>query len=86
MTIRTSLPTESGENRRFGENQSSRVMKAAWIIGGSVMAAYGIARRDLPGAAIAAGGGYLAYHGLTHELSRKRYILSIPPLSRATST
>jgi uncharacterized membrane protein len=66
MTIRTSLTDQSGQRQPFaGECPASRVMKAASIIAGSVLAGYGVSRRDIPGAAMAAGGGYLAYRGLS---------------------
>lgn len=65
MTIKTSLPNESGENQPFAGEGRSNAMKAATIIGGSVLAAYGITRRDIAGVAMAAGGGYLAYRGFT---------------------
>ena len=71
MTIKTSLRDQSGENRPFaGNNQPSRVTKAALVIGGSVLAGYGISRRDLPGTAMAAAGGYLAYCAFSADSAR----------------
>jgi uncharacterized membrane protein len=57
------------ETPSHDQHGRSRAATVASLIGGGALAFFGIARRSLPGAAVAAGGGFLIYHGLS---GRKR--------------
>ncbi len=64
MTITTQTDhAPGGKSRQIDE----KMLTAATVLGGAVMAAFGISRRSWRGAAFAAGGGYLIYHGITQS-------------------
>src|ERR1700730_12678900 len=63
MTITTERKDHSQPN--FSQHaDSSRVISAVSVLSGTALAAYGITRRGWTGAALMAGGAYLAYRGL----------------------
>ena len=55
--LRSTVQSEDGSN--------SKVIMASLIAGGSALAVFGLSRKSLPGAALAAAGGYLIYRGTT---------------------
>ena len=67
---------ENRNSRGYGQNgRSLRIPKLdpwASYIGGGALTAFGISRKSLGGAALAAAGGYLIYHAVSSRRSPKR--------------
>ncbi len=84
MTIRTSIETDRTPGLRFGQ-QSQRVRMAASVLAGTALAGVGISRRNWVGAALAIGGGYLAYRGIEDNIqpaigsARISFTINKPP-------
>ena len=65
MTISTSLGSRTRENEFFRRPLGSKLEAALTVVAGAALSTFGIVRRDWFGAAIASGGGYLLYCGIT---------------------
>ncbi len=57
----------NGGGRNGRQGRLATVEPWASVIGGSALAIYGVTRKSLPGAALAAVGGLLVYHGATEK-------------------
>jgi uncharacterized membrane protein len=65
MTISTSFGTETRQNESFRRPLAPKLETALTLAAGAALSAFGIVRRDWFGAALASGGGYLVYRGIT---------------------
>lgn len=62
----------NGGGRNGRQGRLASVEPWASVIGGSALAIYGVTRKSLPGAALAAVGGLLVYHGATEKRNPSR--------------